>query len=332
MKMTMKHYIVYTLLLSGLLCGCSQGEDAPDEPTGTPAVGTALEISPLLGSAVFTRAAEALPVGAQIGLFLEKVNPEGPAYGIANRMYQLSTGGWGPNTVDKTIYLGPDATTVYAYYPYTTRDRDNREAMPVRMQSYEESNLLFIATGNQPVSAAHRQVTLALKHAYARLQVTITPSEDYPGKGEIASMIIKNSTLLLSGTLNIATGVVTDYPPVEGGGGSVSFGDYVVEYDPVKTFSAGGSYTEDLLMIPTALKQTDIDDPTTLQIIIRIDGSPITAKIPIKKLPKIESGKLYTVSLKLNGGKVSVAEVTINDWDEKILNDGESFEPTPSVP
>lgn len=162
------------------------------------------------------------------------------------------------------------------------------------------------ASGGGPVSVYNPFVEfLDMKHAYARLRLTLTRGEkfDKTKKCNIQNITFKsnNANFYLTRSLDIASTAGAT-------GGSAVAAGYV--HNPNVNIATGKSVTYEYMFPPQPLAGSK------LTILVTVDG--VTRSCDISTLgSSLDSGKYYGVSLTFTdvGIILSSAAVTVNDFD-----------------
>ena len=213
-----------------------------------------------------------------LGVFRTTANTYAPLYNVK---HIYSGGEWGADDVIKVDYRN---ATFFAYYPYHTGK----------------------ASGGGPVSVYNPFVEfLNMKHAYARLRLTLTRGEkfDKTKKCNIQNITFKsnNANFYLTRSLDIASTAGAT-------GGSAVAAGYV--HNPNVNIATGKSVTYEYMFPPQPLAGSK------LTILVTVDG--VTRSCDISTLgSSLDSGKYYGVSLTFTdvGIILSSAAVTVNDFD-----------------
>lgn len=301
---------------------------------------------------VSTRTVESLKAGESIGVYLQgtKTAGETECAPVNNREYKLLDKGWGPALPADTIYLYQEKAQVSAYYPYDenmkytassydettgteTGKTDYPNLIPLSTQPYDQKKELFIDL-HKEVDLWNRKVTFGLTHAYSRLKLSIVRGDNYPlSVCKLSSVTLANDSLFSNGVLDLTDGKVKTQP-------DDTYRRNIGQYSVPASCGTGSSlpylfdnvnmkYGIDLLMVPTKLKPDASNEKNGLAIVVNVGGLPATVMVPLTDLSSFEPGKAYTISMVLNGVQLSPPTVTTIGWDEKILNDGEDYEPMP---
>ncbi len=184
-------------LLAGLLAtGCSEDE------TQSAVKGKPLELNVSLEQPQtrMTDNSTTLLTSGSLGVFLS----DGNNYDTReNVKYTYAEGSWDSHA---PIYLGANAATLCAYYPY---DKNVTDAASVSLSSgvYAAENDLCYAANQSDLNMASPTWTMLLKHAYSQVTVRITRDASYVGACSIGNVVLTGAGLNASASLNIGTGV-----------------------------------------------------------------------------------------------------------------------------
>lgn len=298
------------LLASLLLAGCTadeiSGTDNGIVPVPPVELTTPLEIeSASLDAEITTRATTTLGSGNSIGVFLS-----GTGYTNKNNCkYQWqSASSWTAPDADNTIYLGGASANVCAYHPWTNGYKD-KTAIPLTSQVYASNKDISFA-GNRDLngSSGSKSTSFIMTRAYARLQIKLTKSSDYPGTCAVSKLELQN--LIQSASLNI-TSASGSYSSTNGTTGTT------VTTTKNVTPTTTGTVWSDYLLIPCT-------PYGGMKIVLTVDGKPMTTTIagytPVK-------GEYKSITLTINGTGLGIASVTTTDWS--TADDAGSFIPVP---
>lgn len=298
------------LLASLLLAGCTadeiSGTDNGIVPVPPVELTTPLEIeSASLDAEITTRATTTLGSGNSIGVFLS-----GTGYTDRNNCkYNYSAPNWVPHDNGHTIYLGGAAASVCAYHPWTS-GYDNKTAIPLTSQVYASGKDISFA-GNRDLngSSGSKSTSFIMTRAYARLQIKLTKSSDYPGTCAVSKLELQN--LIQSASLNI-TSANGSYSSTNGTTGTT------VTTTKNVTPTTTGTVWSDYLLIPCT------PYGGAMKIVLTVDGKPMTTTIagytPVK-------GEYKSITLTIKGTGLGITSVTTTDWT--TADDAGSFIPVP---
>lgn len=299
------------LLASLLLAGCTadeiSGTDNGIVPVPPVELTTPLEIeSASLDAEITTRATTTLGSGNIIGVFLS-----GTGYtDKKNCKYQWqSASSWTATDAGNTIYLGGAAANVCAYHPWTNGYND-KTAIPLTSQVYASDKDISFA-GNRVLngSSSSKSTSFTMTRAYARLQIKLTKSADYPGTCAVSKLELQN--LIKSASLNI-TSTNGSYSSTTGTTGTT------VTTTKNVTPTTTGTVWSDYLLIPC----TPYDG--AMKIVLTVDGKTMTATIagytPVK-------GEYKSITLTIKGTGLGITSVTTTAWS--TATDAGSFIPVP---
>ena len=138
----------------------------------------------------------------------------------------------------------------------------------------------------------------------------------------LTSVIIKNTELIGTATLNITDG--TYAAPVK----------VAVKWTPgtatpatgIQVPATGISETTTALLVPCTL---DAAGSTTFTF--TVDGQAMSVKVPSAKLPTFEAGKIHRLKFVIHAASVTLSDVSIIDWvPEWNTADEPKFDGTPN--
>ena len=244
-----------------------------------------------------------------LGVFRTTTNTYAPLYNVK---HIYSGGEWGADDVIKVDYRN---ATFFAYYPYHTATGNyaglaGGTTLTLQAQLFNAGEDICYgagkASGGGPVSVYNPFVEfLDMKHAYARLRLTLTRGEkfDKTKKCNIQNITFKsnNANFYLTRSLDIASTAGAT-------GGSAVAAGYV--HNPNVNIATGKSVTYEYMFPPQPLAGSK------LTILVTVDG--VTRSCDISTLgSSLDSGKYYGVSLTFTdvGIILSSAAVTVNDFD-----------------
>lgn len=316
-----KQLLTTAPLLLLLLAGCTSGEpfsketEIPGIPEGEYAP---LSVESAVIEAEVTTSTRAALGSGSIGVFLT-----GTGYTAKNNMkYNYATPAWTPQDVANTIYLGSANANVCAYYPYAASSM-TLNGFTLTSQVYDAAKELSFAT-NQTVNGAktgspNRNVAFALTRAYSRVNVIVKRhATNYPGTCQVTALKLKN--ILASTTLNISNGTQAATTSVVAN--EVSATSFST------TLTAGSTTQKDFLTVPCTFASTTVNSVGNcgLTIQLTVDGRTMTTGILTTKLPKMEKGKQYTVTVTINGTSLGVGTVTeAADWTNTPIDAGDAL-------
>lgn len=307
-----------------LLGGCAQeAEPIPAEGNRPEGATPLLVENAVLESGVVTRTTTTLITsGVQIGIF----RTVGTGYtGVQNNIpYKYSSSAWAPISSTNPVWLLPADVEVCAYYPYNSAYTD-KTAIPLATAVYTTAGDICFA-GNRTMNGtpSMKSTVFAMKRVMAKMRFTLKKG-DYPGTCSVSNIKLENSKLPTKGTVNITdidneaiiteTGGTFDYAPSTSGG-SVSA-------------TAAGVAIREVLLLPFGF-----DTDGKLTVTLTVDTKAMQLDLPAATFTgsKIEAGKFYQLTVKLNGTKLEVTGVTIEEWDNISLSDsgGSDYKPSPS--
>lgn len=197
-----------------------------------------------------------------------------------------------------TIALNNTTGYVYAYSPYLS-------TINLASQAIDNTKDWMYGVGAAGVSSSSSSTSIAMKHALAKIKVTIAKSS-YTGTGSLTALSITSDGIYSKGTLNTLNGTVT-----------------MGTSDGVKEFSWSGSYA-------LTTSQADVDS----WMVVPIGGSTakdivITATVDAQNYSATISGitptkgYFYTIPLTLSDQGLSFGadDITITDWTSSPSSD-----------
>lgn len=243
-----------------------------------------------------------------LGVFRTTANTYAPLYNVK---HIYSGGEWGADDVIKVDYRN---ASFFAYYPYHTATGNyaglaGGTTLTLQAQLFNAGEDICYgageASGGGPVSVYNPFVEfLNMKHAYARLRLTLTRGEkfDKTKKCNIQNITFKsnNANFYLTRSLDIASTAGAT-------GGSAVAAGYV--HNPNVNIATGKSVTYEYMFPPQPLAGSK------LTILVTVDG--VTRSCDISTLgSSLDSGKYYGVSLTFTdvGIILSSAVVTVNNF------------------
>lgn len=254
--------------------------------------------STISGTAQSRGTAVALTEGS-IGVFLTSANGYTPKYDI---QYEYRTDKWVPAVAEKLILLRDQAAKVSAYYPYGKITDAANATVTLEAQVYDKDKEFFYAvSGGDNICISTPTAIFNLKHAYARLQLSIgRAAGGYTGTGAISAINLRSgSAFYQEQILDIFTGKLTGNP-VSGG--------WKLAYNA--TIAAGTTDTGyDVLLPPQPLNDG-------LTITLTIDNKSREVTIPASKFSgNLVQGNLYTIKLMISDTGISITgSVTVTDF------------------
>lgn len=307
----MKLRILHFITLSALLASCSQDE--------LPGTGATVGIAPLHivsarlqapGTQTVTRAADVLTTGS-IGVFRSKGT--GYAETQDNKQYTYTAAkGWQPSAAADTVYLMANDVDVCAYFPYKSTYTD-KTAVPLASGKYtgttddltkhDPADICFAT--NRILSGASVSTDFEMRHAMAMVQLSFERL-NYEGTAcNVTSVIIKNTKLIGTATLNITDG--TYAAPVKA----------AVKWTPgtatpatgIQVPATGVSETTAALLVPCTL---DVAGTTTFSF--TVNGQTMSVKVPVVKLPAFEAGKIHRLKFVIHAASITLSDVSVFDW------------------
>ena len=241
-----------------------------------------------------------------IGLFLTETDEDRSPYsgsgnGYTNVKYDYNVyrQNW---TSGSPIRLKEEMGYLYGYFPYDGSSSDLR-AVPVE-SSLGGSDYLYAE--EQLVNIREKlKINITMKHALARLHLTIKKSADYNGEGILSKITLKSEALDSNGKLNLTSGVITA-SKAQGETGVVEF-----ETDGKSIPETGSLY--DILLVPA----DNADGKKAVEIILSIDGEQIGVNLKDENGFTIQSGKQYNATLVLSGSGIGAAAAILTTETEE---------------
>ena len=241
----------------------------------------------------------------KLGIFRTNANGYPPQY---DAPYSYKAAGW---TASTEILVDHRSASLYAYYPYQSvsfADNTTKAILVARIYDAAKDMCYGSATsadGSGMINNDHKGVRfIDMKHAYARLRLTLTRGEkfDKTKKCNIQNITFKsnNANFYLTRSLDIASTAGAT-------GGSAVAAGYV--HNPNVNIATGKSVTYEYMFPPQPLAGSK------LTILVTVDG--VTRSCDISTLgSSLDSGKYYGVSLTFTdvGIILSSAVVTVNNF------------------
>lgn len=288
----MKIYGLKSIFLILLLCGACTQEDngIVPSPSGTPATLNISNVS-IAGSGREVK-------NGMMWLWIRGENGYQPQTSGSRFYCSCTDGTW---TTLWPVILNNNPISLYAYYPavsYYNPELDQSGSTAVytdkivfESRRYEEQYDLCYATAtSNNVTAANPYAQFEMKHAFARITLSITRAATFTADGKITAFTLKaakdGTSINLKATLSPENGTITPSNPSTSG----------FTYSVTTTVVAGTPNTAcDVLFIP----QTVPDDG--LQVSLTIDGTSRSAVIPKSSFAngKLEDNKQYTIRLEI---------------------------------
>lgn len=220
-------------------------------------------------------------------------------------VYEYTGGAW---TCPTSVILGNDPISLYAYYP---QDKFNVTGGKVSFSArgYSAEYDLCFATGSKSdVNDINPQATFELKHAYARVRLSITREAAFTGTGAITAYNLKAATdnINLDGTLDVEGGTSTST--------NASSTGYTASLST--TVTAGVANTACDMLVPPQLIPT-----AGLTITLTIDGNERSVTITQGQFgAALLSNTQYTVHLEI-GANATLVPGTIEEVGWPALTD-----------
>lgn len=315
----MKNLTLLTISLL-LLGGCSDERSLPDLPgkeSKYPLVIQSVLISPENA----TRAAgyEELAVDKSIGIFMEGATGSSGYVEAKNIKYNHTAKGYVPDKSEETIYLGAQDANICAYYKPTLDVTDKTKVALTNAHYTEERDLVYAKNVLANGTSAGSQITFNMEHAYSQIEFSFE-RKNYPNTCKITDVTLKNSALIKTATLNIATAAYTTTATAT----ELTFkANEAAPATGVAVPSTGECDKVNLLVVPCTLADTD---GTGLTVTFKVDDKDMSMKIPSAKLGVLKAGTRHKITASLNGTGIDVVSVQIAKWSD---SDEGTFEPEP---
>lgn len=313
-----------TLITTALLLGaCSQDASlTPGNPLADGA--TPLQVDDImLEASVPTRAATTLATdNATIGIFCSKETGYDAAQANIPYIYSTATSKWAPKVASAPVWLLAYNANVCAYYPYNAAAAyANNTAIPLATAVYTAAgDICFAPNRAMNGTPAKSKTTFAMQRAMAMMVFTLKKG-DYPGTCKVSNIMLTNTNLPATGTINITAAANT----------AATVTKAALNYAPLSTgdmtVTTTGQAAQSVLVVPFTLSGN-------FSVTLTVDGKTMKIELPAATFAnsKIEAGKRYLLTLKLNGTALDVTNVTIEDWTDVPMTDtgGKDYEPFPA--
>lgn len=315
----MKNLTLLTISLL-LLGGCSDERSLPDLPgkeSKYPLVIQSVLISPENA----TRAAgyEELAVDKSIGIFMEGATGSSGYVEAKNIKYKHTAKGYVPDKSEETIYLGAQDANICAYYKPTLDVTDKTKVALTNAHYTEDRDLVYAKNVLANGTSAGSQITFNMEHAYSQIEFSFE-RKNYPNTCKITDVTLKNSALIKTATLNIATAAYTTTATATE---LIFKANEAAPATGVTVPSTGECDKVNLLVVPCTLADTD---GTGLTVTFKVDDKDMSMKIPSAKLGALKAGTRHKITASLNGTGIEVVSVQIAKWSD---SDEGTFEPEP---
>lgn len=315
MKMRIEKLLVMSLLCLAMF-SCSKDDDIIDLPVTPPTPDPEEPVTPpepkpiLLGINPVIAGIEPVTRGIitnftdndRIGLFLTtgelgtnyQNNPE-----AANVPAVYQQGSW---KVEKDLVLSEEGTA-FAYYPYSDKVVDGT-AVPLEIETQTD----YLYATPSVVDEKNPIAQIGMKHALSLISIRIRKN-DYQHAGKLTKVEVLD--VQQTGTMNIATGVVTSSGPTAIY--SVDRNLILDDDDLVKT---------QMIMLPTIIGEA----PGNIRFQITIDDKYYTWDVP--KVHNWEAGKEYTYTLNLSktAEELPDLELDVDYWTKYGKDDNIQLE------
>lgn len=297
--MKIKTKTATVLVMAIVITGC--GSDMVETQPGTDMV--PVEVSDVLSVGAdisISRASSAITTnGAKIGVF-RAANTGYTAQDNVLFTYSSSSGKWTATT--NPILVGDQAAVLSAYYPYGSATISG-ETATLDAQKYDSAkDLSYATTSSNTVTNQNPNANFAMKHAYARIKMSIKRhTTNYSGNCNVSTVTLKNNTnFYASKTLNIKTGSY---------GGSAASGGWTYTLNTGNMGAGATNSAYDVLIPPQPVN-------SGLTITLTVDGVDRSVTISAASFSSnLNAGSEYSISLVLTDTEVSPnGSVNIADW------------------
>lgn len=291
---------------SVLVCCSKQSETDPKIPENGDGQYQSLELTSVRESEFQSKAVvegELFPQDGHIGLFLfadaAASQTYGDGYANVDYSYNSQKGKW---TASPSIKVGSTPGYLYGYYPYkagTQQQPVNIKAIPV-VSSFNGDDVMY-ATPQDPITdQTAGNVSVTMKHALARVAVIVT-NKGYTGDAKLQSIKFAGAEIAESGTLNAVDGTIT---------ATKAQAVTLIVSEASQAIATGSGSVYECLLVPSAVKADRQDVALTL----KIDGQEKSANLTGDNGVIFGSGVKSRIVINLSNSGISVAGVSINDW------------------
>ena len=287
------------LMIAIVMSGCGNDMPGSQRGDGMVAVGVSDVLSAGTDIAISRASSSIITDGAKMGVF----RMAGSGYDAQDNVeftYSSSTGKWA-NTSDP-ILVGIQATALCAYYPFNSATFNGTTAS-LKAQKYEPGKDLSYAINSEtPVNNANPDATFAMKHAYARIKMSISRHSNYTGNCVVSTVNIKDGTdFFVDRTLDIKT---------DSYGGSATNGGWTYELNTGNIGAGETNSAYDVLVPPQPVN-------SGLTITLNIDGADRPVTVPALSFSSnLNAGSQYSISLVITDTEVNLnGKVDVADWD-----------------
>ena len=312
--MVIKTKTSMALMIAIAMSGCGNDISDLQRGDGMVAVGVSDVLSAGTDIAISRASSTNFPDGAKMGVF----RMAGSGYDAQDNVeftYSSSTGKWA-NTSDP-ILVGIQATALCAYYPFNSATFNGTTAS-LKAQKYEPGKDLSYAINSEtPVNNANPDATFAMKHAYARIKMSISRHSNYTGNCNVTSVNIADLTKFFDErTLDITTG---EY------GGSIKQGGWTYNLNTGNIGVGDTNSAYDVLVPPQEVSNS-------LKVTLQVDGMSRWVNCHGSYFKYyLTAGSQYEISLVITETGVSIkGNVNVTDWvtDTSYIGDGMTVIPS----
>lgn len=310
---TLKHLFFTSFAVALLFAGCSKEEALPGDDGHRP-VNFNAGIKTILTGTDASRTRTALDdngqalwkQGDEVGIYMVTTGgtiPDHIASGAENIRYSVdpTSGALSPAGITSIYYPKTEAVDFIAYYPFGSLLQNSTMDVKLTDQTTtdKQSALDILYSDNAKNIRSNKQpVNLEFRHLFGNIKLNITFDD---------GLIVGNITKVeLSGmpegcVFSLKDGSINQtYPPKP---------DAPLSALKLSTATAGADATFTAVVVP--------QEANTYQnrtIIVTVDGSKYTGKIPDKDTFIANSRCVYPVTVKKNG--LDVGNMTITDWEQ----------------
>ena len=296
--------LLLPMIAGTVLAACTQsGDDAlPPDIMAPLGVGNVY----IVGETATTRANRVITSGKLLVGIGPSTNGIYLPQPVAGLVYEYKNGAW---TCPASVILRTQPISLYAYYPQDqyTMDTSAHDISFGADKYSTETDLCYAIGTREEVTAASPEATFELKHAHARVRLSVTRIASFTGVGKITAYNLKAATgnIYLAGSVNFYTGALT----------SSSESSYGYTYGLNTTVVAGTANTDCDMLLPPQTTPTD-----GIAITLTIDGNPRSVTIPKDKFgDSLKENNQYTVHLEIQSNSTLVVgadAVTEGSWAE----------------
>lgn len=289
-------YIVTGILSLSTLAGCeSEVETGGSEKNGEVPLrvtGSSVDAEILTRGVVST---------GSMGVFRTAANGYSARYNVE---YFYGSSGWGPKDNANTIYLDQRQATLCAYYPLgSVPVAGNSFTATLTAQTYHpDKDMQYAQTGGTDITNWNPNAVFDMKHAYARLKLSIIRHAHYVGACTVTNVNVRHDGGFdMSRTVDISTGVFGK-PTSSGTGWSYPINQTISPSNPTNE-------AYDMLVPP----QTVTGNFT---VTLTVDGMDRRVAIPASAFGEsMDSGKLYAARLIVKDVSIDIqGSINITDY------------------